>query len=263
MTGSVGPGPLDLKGRIALVTGAGQGVGRAIALTLARAGAGAVIVNDVDTVRAETVAEEIRSRGTAAHAMASDVTDLEQWRAAFARAAVGAVDILVNNAGNAGPGGFPAELPLFWETDPARWRRFAEVNLFGVMNCCHVALPGMVERQYGRIVTITSDASRTLDGRMADYSSAKAGAAGFMRGLAADAARFGITCNSIAIGSIRTTIEEARALPPSDKRLSRYAIRRFGTPDDVAGTALLLCSDAAEWVTGQTYAVNGGYSATL
>lgn len=257
--------PFDLKQRVALVTGAGQGVGRAIALALARSGAGGIVINDVHADRARAVAGEVREAGVPAHEMVADVTDIDSLRTAFAEAVavLGPVDILVNNAGNAGADGFPTKLPLFWETEPVRWRRFAEVNLFGVMNCCHVALPNMVERQYGRIVTIVSDSARTLDGHLADYAAAKAGSAGFMRGLAADTARFGITCNSIAISSIRANMDEAIALPQSDKRLARYAIRRFGTPEDITGVALLLCSDAGEWITGQVYAVNGGYTATL
>ncbi|MFC4595757.1 SDR family NAD(P)-dependent oxidoreductase [Sphingobium tyrosinilyticum] len=258
------PSAFDLKGRVAVITGAGQGVGRAIALILARHGAGGIVVNDFFADRAEAVAQEVRAIGVRAFAMVGDVTQIDQIREghAEAEAALGPVSILVNNAGNAGPAGFPHDLPPFWETDPARWRRFADVNLFGVMNCCHVALPGMVERRYGRVVTIISDSARMLDARTADYAAAKAGAAGFMRGLAADAARYGVTCNNIAIATMRTIIGDADS-EASKRQLSRYAIRRYGTPDDVAGTALLLCSDAASWITGQTYPVDGGYSCSL
>lgn len=266
----IGPSPFDLKGRIAMVTGAGQGVGRGIALAFARHGAGGIVVNDFHADRAEAVAAEVRALGVAAQPLIADVGDLEQVRAgvAAAEAAVGPVAVLVNNAGNGGPDGYPPEMPLFWESDPARWRRFVEVNLFGVMNCCHAVVPGMVARGYGRVATIISDAGRTLEPRQADYAAAKAGAAGFMRGLAADAARFGVTANSIALAAI------GPALPPAEPaasaasgatkaQLARYAIRRRGVPDDVAGVALLLCSDAGGWITGQTYAVNGGYSAGL
>ncbi|GLR68261.1 glucose 1-dehydrogenase [Acidocella aquatica] len=263
-------GLFDLKGRVAMVTGAGQGVGRGIALTLAAYGAGGIVVNDFHADRAAAVVAEIETLGVRATAMVADVGNLAQVRAAVeaAEAALGPIEILVNNAGNGGPEGFPPEMPLFWETDPARWYRFLHVNLFGVMNCCHTVLPGMVARCYGRVVTITSDAARSLEPRQADYAAAKAGAAGFMRGLAGDAARFGVTANCIAIATIRPVMPpaELEAFLASDRtkaQLARYPIRRFGLPEDIAGTALLLCSDAAAWITGQTYPVNGGYSAAL
>lgn len=260
----------DLKGRVAMVTGAGQGVGRGIALAFAGHGAGGIVVNDFHADRADAVAAEVEALGVRAHAMVADVGDLEQVRAgiAEAEAALGPIAILLNNAGNGGPDGFPREMPLFWETDPARWHRFLHVNLFGVMNCCHALLPGMAARGYGRIATIISDAARTLEQRQADYAAAKAGAAGFMRGIAADGARYGITANSIAIASMKPAMAEAdwQAFLASDRtkaQLSRYAIRRHGLPEDIVGTALLLCSDAGAWITGQTYAVDGGYGVSL
>lgn len=259
----------DLKGRVAMVTGAGQGVGRGIALTLAGRGAGGIVVNDFDGNRAAAVVAEIEAMGVRAYAMVADVGDLEQVRAGIAAAqgALGDIAILVNNAGNGGAQGFTG-FPVFWESDPDNWRRYLHVNLFGIMNCCHVALPGMVERGYGRIVTIVSDAARNLEARQADYAAAKAGAGGFMRSVAADAARYGITANCVAIATIRPQLEP-KALEEfltSDRtraQLSHYPIRRFGLPEDIAGTVLLLCSDAASWTTGQTYPVNGGYSSSM
>lgn len=260
----------DLKGRVALVTGAGQGVGRAIALGLAQQGAGGLIVNDFHADRAEAVVNEIHALGVAAVPMVADVTDLDAVRAGIAvgEAALGSLAILVNNAGNGGPDGYPGELPLFWQTDPARWRRFIDVNLFGVMNCCHAALPGMTERGYGRIVTITSDAARNIEPRQADYAAAKAGAAGFMRGIAADAARFGVTANAVAISTIMPTmapddLATFLASEQSRRQVSRYPIRRYGQGEDIVGMVVLLCSDASGWTTGQTYPVNGGYSPSL
>jgi NAD(P)-dependent dehydrogenase (short-subunit alcohol dehydrogenase family) len=137
-----------------------------------------------------------------------------------------------------------------------------------VMNCSRAVLPGMAERKYGRLITIVSDASRTTEQRMADYCAAKAGAAGFMRGIAGDGGRYGITANSISISTIEPPmpaekLEAFLALDNTKARLSKYVVRRFGRPDDVAGVALLLASDAGAWITGQTYPVNGGYSVAL
>jgi NAD(P)-dependent dehydrogenase (short-subunit alcohol dehydrogenase family) len=263
------PDLLDLAGQAALVTGAGQGAGRGIARMLAAHNA-AVAVNDYVIERAEAVAAEIREAGGKATAVQADVGDRASVIAAFgkARAALGPLTILVNNAGNAGPNGSFGMLP-FWETDPAEWPRFLQTNLLGVMNCCHVALPDMIAAKRGRIVTIGSDSGRVGDARLAAYGAAKAGAAGFMRCLASETGRYGVTCNIISLatqepqGMSAEDLAEHYANERVKAQLSRYTIRRFGRPDDVAVMALFLCSDAASWITGQTYPVNGGYSYTL
>jgi 3-oxoacyl-[acyl-carrier protein] reductase len=258
---------LDLKGQAALVTGAGQGAGRGIALALARHNAGGVAVNDYVLERAEAVAEEIRAFGGKAVAVQADVGDYASVKAAFdkATAELGPITILVNNAGNAGPNAQMQMSPEFWETDPAEWSRYFRTNLDGVMNCCHVAMPAMVAAQRGRIVTIVSDSGRIGEPRLAVYAAAKAGAAGFVRSIAKEGGRYGITCNAISLSTLEPQMpdEQLQAFMASDRtkaQLSRYTIRRFGKPEDVAGMTLFLCSDAASWITGQTYPVNGGYS---
>lgn len=263
----LGPDPLDLGGQVAFVTGAGQGAGRAIALALARHNAGGIAVNDFVPERAAAVVAEIEALGVPAHAAPADVGDYAAVHAAIAAAgaALGPITVLVNNAGNAGPETMRGPFPLFWETQPEDWDRYFRVNLQGVMNCSHAALPGMVEQGKGRVVTIVSDAGRVGEGRLAAYSAAKAGAAGFIRALAREAGRFGITANAIALSTLEPPMQGAalEAFLQSDHakaQLSRYVIRRYGKPDDVAHMALFLCSDAASWITGQTYPVNGGYS---
>lgn len=254
---------IDLTRRHALVTGAGQGVGRGIARTLAAAGAH-VIVNDLVENRARGVVEEIRSNGGDGSTAAFDVTDWAAVEAAFDRA--GAVDIVVNNAGNAGKGdtlGFE-NLKPFAEEDPAAWEPFLRVNLFGVMYVTRAALPGMIERSRGRIITIISDASRVGEPKQAAYAAAKAGAAGLMRSVAREVGRFGITANSIALGSMNQTerpadIEEQQLA----SLIKRYPIRRRGLPADVANIVVFLASDLSPWITGQTIPVNGGYAMAL
>lgn len=259
---------LDLTGRVALVTGAGQGVGKGIAQMLAAHGA-SVVVNDYFADRAQAVAVEIAGAGGQACAVQADVTDYDSVRAMFeqAHAAYGRVDILVNNAGNSGaqPDERGARRP-FWETAPEDWQRFMRVNLDGVMHCCRHALPGMVERQQGRIVTIISDAGRCGEGNgLEAYSAAKAGAAGLMRGIARSVGRYGITANSVAISATETPAIAA-ALENVEfmkKVLNAYVIRRVGKPSDVAAMVLFLASAASSWITGQTYPVNGGYSFSM
>jgi 3-oxoacyl-[acyl-carrier protein] reductase len=263
----IGADLLDLGGQVALVTGAGQGAGRAIVLMLARHNAGGVAVNDFVMERAEAVAAEIESMGVPAVPVQADVSEHASVTAAFekARGALGAITILVNNAGNAGPAATMRHSPLFWETAPSDWDRYFRTNLQGVMNCCHVALPEMVAQKRGRIVTIVSDSGRVGEARLAAYSAAKAGAAGFVRSIAKEAGRFGITCNAISLSTLEPPMSEEQlaqflASDQSKAQLSRYTIRRYGKPDDVAAMTAFLCSDTASWITGQTYPVNGGYS---
>jgi 3-oxoacyl-[acyl-carrier protein] reductase len=266
----IGDDPLDLGGQVAFVTGAGQGAGRAIALTLARHNAGGVAVNDFVLERAKAVAAEIEALGVRALPVQADVGDLEAVRAAVASVAgtLGSATLLVNNAGNAGPGAAIGLSPFFWESDPAEWDRYFRTNLQGVMNCCYAAIPGMVAQGRGRIVTIVSDAGRVGEARLAAYSAAKAGAAGFVRAIAREAGRFGVTSNAIALSTLEPPLESQAladyvASEPAKAQVARYVIRRFGKPVDVANMTLFLCSEAAGWITGQTYPVNGGYSFAL
>jgi NAD(P)-dependent dehydrogenase (short-subunit alcohol dehydrogenase family) len=261
---------IDLGERTALVTGAGQGIGRAICLTMAAAGA-RVLVNDFVPARAEAVAKEIAAAGGTAEPRPFDVCDY-----ASVTAAIGAepsLDILVNNAGMAGPADLDARVSVsvgaFVTTDPADWDRYFAVNLFGVMNCTRVALPKMLAAGEGRVITIVSDAARVGEPNMAPYAAAKAGAAGFTRALAREVGRSGITVNNVSLATVDTVgLEEAARTSPAmadrlQRQLKRYIIPRFGQPDDVAGLVTFLASSHASWISGQTYPVNGVYSVSM
>jgi NAD(P)-dependent dehydrogenase (short-subunit alcohol dehydrogenase family) len=257
---------IELSGRTALVTGGGQGVGRAISLALASAGA-TVIVNDYVRERADQVAQELIASGGEAESVAFDVSDYSAVTTAIA--GTSGVEILVNNAGNAGPAiGTvpPVSLGHFVASEPADWDRYFAVNLYGVMHCTRAVLPHMIGRGEGRIITIVSDAGRWGEPRMAPYAAAKAGAAGFTRALAREVGRDGITVNNVALGTIDTIgLEEmaSNSVEVADrlrKQLGRYIVRRLGQPEDVAGLVTFLASPLASWITGQTYPVNGGFS---
>ncbi|MFQ5699970.1 MAG: SDR family NAD(P)-dependent oxidoreductase, partial [Myxococcota bacterium] len=137
--------------------------------------------------------------------------------------------------------------------------------LYGVLNCTSAVIPGMIERNAGRLITIISDAGRVGEPGLEIYSAAKAGAAGFTRAVAKALGRYQITANCVAIGTTRTpTVAGMTENPELAKRVLRhYTIRRFGEPDDVANRVLFLASDASGWITGQTYPVNGGYSFSM
>ena len=261
------PMTIDLSGRRALVTGAGQNVGRGIAHMLAAAGA-EVVVNDLVPERAQAVADEIVADGGKAVAAAFDVTDHDAVERGFA--GVDAVDVLVNNAGNAGTpdllGNF--DLQRFVETTPDTWDRYVRINFFGVLNCVHVALPAMIERGWGRVVTLISDSARAGDSYTAVYAGSKAAAAGFMRSIAREVGRHNITANSISLATMNTN--QTDAPEPTDERraqmaqiLKQYIVRRRGEPDDIAAMVCFLASDLSSWITGQTYPVNGGYTLSL
>jgi 3-oxoacyl-[acyl-carrier protein] reductase len=256
---------LSLKGRIALVTGAGQGVGRQVALHFAAAGAEVVIVNDYFAERAQSVVKEIEALGGKALAAPGDVTkfdEVSRWLPE-AIAAAGGLDILVNNAGNAGPTDDLTSQPVFWETGPEQWDNWLGTNLFGVMYMCRIAVPEIIKRgNGGSIVNIISDAGRVGEPRLVVYSGAKAGAAGFSRALAKELGRYSIRVNCVALGSVRTPgISALISDPEVVKKVVRvYPLKRLGEPSDAANAVLFLASDASSWITAQTYPVNGGYA---
>lgn len=241
----------DLTGRRALVTGAGQGIGAGIAASLAAQGAH-VVVNDIVLDRAMRTVESIRASGGQADGLAFDVTNRDQ---VVAQVVPQAFDIVVNNAGNAGAS--MMEPCPFREMKPERWDASIDVNLFGVMNTTHAALPGMCERGFGRLVTIASGAGVIgLPIGVAPYGAAKAGGISFMRHMAIENASFGVTANSVALGLMEMTEVHDQALV--DKLAATVPMGRLGTGADLGPAVVWLVSDEAAWVTGQTIHVNGG-----
>ncbi len=234
-----------------MVTGAGRGIGRAMAEALARLGA-SVAVNDIVAERAEETAALINDAGGRAAAFAADVGQhaavLEM--AAAVEKELGPADLLVNNAGI--PGSFPAF--KFVDSQPSDWEPFLRVNLYGVLHCCHAFAPAMKERGWGRVVTISSEAWRMgTDYGISMYAAGKAGAIGFMRQLASELGRDGVTANCISLGELDN-------LPLPDDYFARYPVARAGSADDVVALLLYLVSDEAAWMTGQVLPLNGGLS---
>ena len=273
---------LGLTDKVALVTGAGRGIGRAIALTLAEEGA-RVVVNDYYQERADAVVQEIATapalQAPPAEALGvqADVTDAEAVRAMVSAAVerFGRIDILVNNAGipattglDAQGGGFG---PLFAKTGPEEWRRTMDVITRGVLNCSQAVLPHMIEQGGGVILNIVSDAGRVGEPRLVAYSMAKAGVIGFAKALAKEEGRNGIRVNCVSpatteteaiAGLLNDTSSEGQARVQA--MLRQYPLGRkrggLGRPQDIANAVAFLVSDRAEWITGQVLSVNGGYS---
>lgn len=241
----------DLTEKVALVTGAGQGVGAGIARQLASQGA-IVAVNDLQANRAdETVAGIVEAKGRAS-SFVFDVSDYESVVSGVKaiETELGPIDILVNNAG------VPAEMAMmkFRETEPADWEPFIDINLYGVLNCCKAVIDGMCERAFGRVITISSGAGTTgVPIGVSAYGAGKGGGLAFMRNLALEVARNGVTANCVALGLMNNVPEEvlpmlARTIP----------VGRAGDPDEIGACCVYLASDEASWMTGQTIQLNGG-----
>ena len=255
---------LDLQGRIALVSGAGQGVGRQTALHFAANGCAAVIVNDFVEARAAAVAKEVRALGARAVPLVGDVTDhaLMMRRVKEVADELGGLHILVNNAGNAGPDAAPDQFPPFWETNPQDWDRWLGTNLYGVLNLSRAALPLIIAAGGGSVVNVISDAGRVGEPHLAVYSAAKAAVAGFSRAIAKGAGPKNVRVNSVSLATINTPGVQSMLGDEAavQRMLKSYMVRRIGQPSDAANMILFLASEASSWITGQTYPVNGGYS---
>lgn len=242
----------DLSGRVALVTGAGQGVGRGIALTLAGQGA-AVAVNDLDPERAASTVAAITAAGGTAEAVPFDVSD----RAAVDDAVngVGTIDILVNNAGKGGPHGI-GQSP-FRASGPEHWDGPMAVDYRGVVHCTRAVVNPMCERGWGRIVSIASDAGTTGVGvakgiGVSAYAAAKGAVIALMRHVAVETAAFGVTVNTVALGLMERPDGQPSPLAAT------IPVGRMGMPADAGALCAYLVSEEASWMTGQTIQLGGG-----
>lgn len=242
---------LTLEGRVALVTGGAGGIGARIVEDLASLGA-VVAVCDIN----EAGAAEVAARAEHAFAFGVDLSNRDSV-SALAQAVLarlGRVDVLVNNAGwdKVGP---------FVTSDPAIWDRLIEINLRAPIQLTHAFLPGMIERQWGRLVFVSSDAARVGSMGEAVYAACKSGQVGFAKTVAREAARSAITSNVVCPGPSDTPLlaEVAGGNPKLVESLKRgIPLGRLGTPRDVAGAVAFLCSERAEYITGQTISVSGG-----
>jgi 2-hydroxycyclohexanecarboxyl-CoA dehydrogenase len=243
-----------LRGRRTLITGAASGIGRATVQRLASEGA-VVGILDIDGEGADQTARALRSAGAEALSFQVDIVDASAVAAAIVsfEAEAGPVEALINNAGWDIAGNFA-------ESDPATWRKVIDINLYGPLNLTRAVLPGMIERESGRIVSLASDAGRVGSSGEAVYAACKGGMISFSKSVAREVARHGITLNVVSPGPSDTPLfarfDESGKLAGALERA--IPMRRLGQPEDYPGIIAFLISDDASFITGQTVSVSGG-----
>ncbi len=248
-------GMTRLQGKVALITGAARGMGRAIAIRLASEGA-RVVIGDIQAELAERTAAEIGASGAQARALKLDVTSLDEAMAVTERIEreLGPLDILVNNAGW-------DKAELFVESSPATWDKVIAINYRGVLNCCRAVAPRMQARGSGKIVSMSSDAGRVGSSTEAVYAGCKAAIIAFSKTLARELARYHINVNVVCAGPTDTALLR-EAFAGREKVVAALAraipFRRLGTPEDVVGAIAFFASSDADFITGQVLSVSGG-----
>jgi 3-oxoacyl-[acyl-carrier protein] reductase len=238
--------------RVAFVTGASRGIGRAIALTLCRAGYD-IAVGSPEVEKNEEVAEEIRTCSGKACAINLDLSSHDSIKESFARTLTefGRIDILVNNAGITRDG-------LALRMKPEDWDRVLQVNLTGAFQCIQQVLGPMLRERWGRIINIASVVGEMGNAGQSNYSASKAGLIGLTKSIAQEMGSRNITVNAIAPGYIETDMTANLTQELKDKMLANIPLKRIGRPQDVANAVKFLASDDASYITGHVLDVNGG-----
>jgi len=243
---------IDLKDRVAIVTGGARGIGYAIAERLLRSGAG-VCLWDIDAAALEAAKGELSALGKV-HIASVDLTSMASVEIATATTigAFGKIDILVNNAGIAGTNA------KTWETDPAEWQRVMAINLNGPFHCCHAVVPHMLKNGYGRIVNIASIAGKEGNPNAAHYSASKAGVVALTKSLGKELATSNIIVNAITPAVIETDILKQLTQQHIDYMLSKIPMNRFGKKEEAAALVAWLSSEDCSFTTGAVFDLSGG-----
>lgn len=259
---------LNLAGKTVIVTGGGSNIGRGIVLAFAKEKSN-VVIADIDEAQGQRVAREANALGGKAIAVKTDVSDVDSVTIMVKKTLgeFGEIDILVNNVG------WTIDR-LFIDKPRAEWEKEVDINFWGVINCTRAVLDHMIERKYGKIISIGSDAGRMGEYREAIYAGCKGGIIALSKSLARELGRYGINVNVVCPGATVPENPEdtgelsmwkgemAQIFTPEvqEKAARAYPLRRLGKPEDVANAIVFLASDAASFITGQTISVSGGYT---
>jgi 2-hydroxycyclohexanecarboxyl-CoA dehydrogenase len=248
---------MDLKGKVAIVTGAGGGIGRGISVKFASLGAN-VVVADIKQEGARETVSLVEKAGAKGLAMNTDITSLAQVQAMVKKTleTFGQVDILVNNAGW-------DKIEPFVKNTPDFWDKVISINLKGPIHCTRAVLDHMMERKYGKIISISSDAGRVGSTGEAVYSACKGGVIAFTKTMAREMARYQINVNCVCPGATDTPLLAEITGGETGAKIIEAMVkavpfRRLGKPEDIAGAVAFLASDEASFITGQTLSVSGG-----
>jgi 3-oxoacyl-[acyl-carrier protein] reductase len=250
---------LDLGGKVVLVTGAGQGLGRAIGLAFAREGAHVAFHHHTSTAGAEAAAAEARALGVHAIAVGADLRADTAVTEAVSRVEkeLGPIEVLVNNAA-------ATQRKPFLESTPADWAPQVDVTVTGTLRVVHAVATRMTRRRAGAIVSLMGDSGRVGESGLLVTATVRAATVGLTKSLARELARHGVRANCVSIALVRTDNLDAHVGGSDDERmqkiLAQYPLRRLGHADDVTPMVLLLASPRAGWITGQVVSVNGGYA---
>lgn len=260
---------LVLEGKVAIVTGSGEGIGRRTILTFAEEGAN-VVVNDIVPSKVETVVNEVQRLGAKALGAVADVTNADEVNDMVKKviSEFGRIDILVNNA-------YLSDRKFFALSSRQDWDKPINVCLYGTLNCTRAVIGHMIEQGYGKIISVVSDAARVGEAINPAYAAAKGGILSFSKTLALEEGRHNINVNCVAPSATNTerrirerqqrweqaTEEERKKIKERDEgQLRLYPLRRLGQPEDLANMIVFLASERASWITGQCISVNGGFA---
>jgi 2-hydroxycyclohexanecarboxyl-CoA dehydrogenase len=247
---------MDFTGKVVIVTGGGQGIGKGIATNFAKLGAN-VAIADFNLKTASEVVKEIQSMGRKAIAVKTDVTKLEETKkmASQVISELGGIDILINDAGYVKP-----EQSLFMQEEVSYWQKVIDVCYYGVIFCTRSVLEQMIAKKYGKIISIASDAGRVGQQGQAVYAGAKGAVIAFSKSIAREVARYNINVNCVSPGATWGPGMETMPKEMQEKIAHSYLFRRLAQPQDHANACAFLASDESSYMTGQTLSVSSGYT---